>query len=226
MSLRTTFVCFGMVSICEFLKMYLNTLFLYMAANFVTKWAATSLQENLRTFISKFSQISYIYWKKKQCPLSKKEISSLLFFIHKTTKISDFKIRTYILHRTILRLYRLPLTYWLQGVAYFFKNNIGSAVLENSRLLLQPAVPLPCSHNQISNFTLFVNQLKSAHGIKLNIFISCSHDLWRWNRQIVPKRWHIKFSRRRITQKNTTFTTRRMFEIKYIYNPLHNEVSW
>jgi len=25
--------------------------------------------------------------------------------------------------------------------------------------------------------------------------------LWRWNRQSVPKRWHIKFRRRGITQK-------------------------
>ena len=27
------------------------------------------------------------------------------------------------------------------------------------------------------------------------------HDLWRWNRQVVPKRRHVKFRRRGITQK-------------------------
>ena len=30
---------------------------------------------------------------------------------------------------------------------------------------------------------------------------SCSHDLWRWNRQGVPKRRHIKFRRRGFIQK-------------------------
>jgi len=45
-----------------------------------------------------------------------------LFFIHKITKISDLKIPTYILHRTIVRLYRLPLTYQLHSAAYFFKS--------------------------------------------------------------------------------------------------------
>jgi hypothetical protein len=30
---------------------------------------------------------------------------------------------------------------------------------------------------------------------------SCEHHLWRWNRQSVPKRPHIKFRRRGITEK-------------------------
>ena len=32
--------------------------------------------------------------------------------------------------------------------------------------------------------------------------------MWRWNRQIVPKRWHIKFRRRGITQKKAYNTAK------------------
>jgi len=34
---------------------------------------------------------------------------------------------------------------------------------------------------------------------------ACGTCLWRWNRQGVPKRWHIKFRRRGITQKKTYY---------------------
>jgi len=46
--------------------------------------------------------------------------------------------------------------------------------------------------------------------------------LWRWNRQSVSKRRHIKFRRRGITQKkkHTTYRTWRKFEIKIIWSLL------
>ena len=47
-----------------------------------------------------FQSVVHLLKNKAVSPLSKKEISSLLFFIHKITKISDLKIPTYILHRT------------------------------------------------------------------------------------------------------------------------------
>ena len=46
----------------------------------------------------------------------------------------------------------------------------------------------------------------------------CPHDLWRWNRQSVPNRRHIKFRRQGNRPKQrirTTFTARRKFEIRY-----------
>jgi hypothetical protein len=46
---------------------------------------------------------------------------------------------------------------------------------------------------------------------------SFSHHLWRWNWQSVPKHRHIEFrSRESPKRKNTTFRTRRKFEIKSI----------
>jgi hypothetical protein len=43
-----------------------------------------------------------------------------------------------------------------------------------------------------------------------------TYQSWKWNRQSVPKRQHIKFRRWWITQKkkHTTYRTRRKFEIK------------
>jgi len=40
----------------------------------------------------------------------------------------------------------------------------------------------------------------------LNFFHYRPICLWRWNRHSVPKRWHIKFRRRGITQKKTQHT--------------------
>ena len=47
-----------------------------------------------------------------------------------------------------------------------------------------------CKTNYILDFKLHSNLLSS-----------CLHHRWSWNRQSVPKRRHIKFRRRRITQK-------------------------
>jgi hypothetical protein len=47
---------------------------------------------------------------------------------------------------------------------------------------------------------------------------SCPHDLWRLNRQNVPKRRYIKFRRRGKIQKKEYNTTRRKFETKKDYN--------
>ena len=73
---------------------------------------------------------------------------------------------------------------------------------------------------------------------------SFPHDLWRWNRQNVPKRRHIQFRCRELPKiRNITYTTRPKFEIKnlyccyiyhlnpvwfesYIYWTVHHCISW
>ena len=54
--------------------------------------------------------------------------------------------------------------------------------------------------------------------------------LWRWNRQSVPKRWHIEFRHRELPRrKHTTIRTRRKFEIKNVtlfINDPSSLMSW
>ena len=47
----------------------------------------------------------------------------------------------------------------------------------------------------------FRNTLFHLHRSREQEDSSCSHGLWRWNWQSIPKRRHIKFSRRGITHK-------------------------
>jgi len=54
------------------------------------------------------------------------------------------------------------------------------------------------------------NNIKTDSETRLCFY--CSHKLWKWNRQSVPKRRHINLRRRGITKiKNTTFITQRKF---------------
>jgi len=59
----------------------------------------------------------------------------------------------------------------------------------------------------------YPNILKFSHSIP-----TC---LWRWNRQSVPKRRHIKFRRRGITQKKA-YRSKRLFED----NRVVSEIKW
>ena len=56
----------------------------------------------------------------------------------------------------------------------------------------------------------------------LHRWCSCLHNLWRWNRQSVPKRLHIKLRRREITPKTGYKKIRLLYtyswrEFNYIY---------
>jgi len=68
-----------------------------------------------------------------------------------------------------------------------------------------PPPPPPARHSPSSWLRLFLSQTLSH--MDTPTILKFSHYLptclWRWNRQSVPKRRHIKFRRRGITQKKT-----------------------
>jgi hypothetical protein len=67
--------------------------------------------------------------------------------------------------------------------------------LRNVGLFIQEKVWLENSYFQAKLFPIQIPQ----HSQPQSFFIPTR--LWRWNRQSVPKHWHIKFRRRGITQK-------------------------
>ena len=77
---------------------------------------------------------------------------------------------------------------------------------------------LPLHRHPPSNwFRLFSSQTYSRMNIPTILKFSryTLTCLWRWNRQSVPKRRHIKFRRRGITQKNT-YKLRTLFELRFV----------
>jgi hypothetical protein len=104
--------------------------------------------------------------------------------------------------RCVFHLHRQVVVEWL-GL-----RNVGVSVrknfwLENSLSLLIPG-RLNFICQRFGTLCLFHLHGQTFCRVKIPTFLKPSHStptcLWRWNRQSVPKRWHIKFRRSGITQ--------------------------
>lgn len=132
----------GWCQVADFLKTAMNTLVLYKAVNCLITWAIPIFQEKLSPFISKFFRSDVYLMKIGSDAFVRRKVLLTFFLSTKLRSFRTWKINTYKLHRTVVRLRVPPSTYQLDGAATSWKVNTGSAVIENSRLLLHPSIYL------------------------------------------------------------------------------------